>query len=111
VEWTFVTLLLGTVIVFFWMAAIVMLVVTFVDILRRDLSGWVKAGFITLLVLLPFLGVLTYVIASSSLPGPRRPAGREVAPADQIATAARLHESGSITTLEYDILKRQALRR
>ena len=110
-EWNFGTLLLLAVIVFFWVAVVVMFIYTFIDILRRDLPGWAKAGWITLLVILPYVGILTYVIASSRLP--RRLGGRgvvEAAPADQIARAARLHEDGSITTLEFDLLKRQALR-
>jgi hypothetical protein len=42
---------------FFWFAFIWMFVSLFADILRRDdLSGWGKAGWILLIVVLPFLG-------------------------------------------------------
>ena len=36
----------------------------FADVLRRDLSGWAKAGWIVLIVVLPFLGTLIYLIAT-----------------------------------------------
>jgi len=115
VEWTFGTLLLSSVIVFFWLAVMVMFIYTFVDILRRDISGWAKAGWITLIVLLPYFGVLAYVISAWRVPRKEtRPSRadtvRTTAPADEIATAARLHEDGAITAAEFDILKRQALR-
>src|SRR3974390_926869 len=42
-----------------WMAVTVV-----VDVMRsHDLTGWAKAGWIVLIVLLPLLGVLIYVIA------------------------------------------------
>lgn len=42
-----------------WMAVTVV-----VDVFRsHDLSGWAKAGWIVLIVLLPLLGVLIYIIA------------------------------------------------
>ena len=38
------------------------------DIFRSpDLNGWVKAGWVLLTVLLPFVGVLTYLIARGSM--------------------------------------------
>jgi Phospholipase_D-nuclease N-terminal len=43
---------------------IAMAVTVVVDIFRSDdLSGWAKAGWIVLIVLLPLVGVLIYVIA------------------------------------------------
>jgi hypothetical protein len=46
---------------FLWIA---MAVTVVVDIFRsHDLSGWAKAGWIVLIVLLPLVGVLIYVIA------------------------------------------------
>lgn len=42
-----------------WLAVTVV-----IDVMRsHDLSGWAKAGWIVLIVLLPLLGVLVYVIA------------------------------------------------
>jgi hypothetical protein len=62
--WTFGTVLWSTLVFFFWFAAIWMFISVFADILRRhDLSGWGKAGWIFLIAILPFLGVLIYLIA------------------------------------------------
>jgi predicted membrane channel-forming protein YqfA (hemolysin III family) len=119
VEWTFGTLLWASLVLFFWIAVVWMFISVFADILRRNMSGWAKAGWIILIVLLPFLGILLYVIA--------RPAevardGRVLArhqavdngarstnPADEIVKAAQLHEEGKITDDEYVYLKQQAL--
>jgi len=120
-HWTFGTFLWSTLVVFFWVAVIWMFIAIFADILRRDMSGWAKAGWIVLIVLLPFLGMLIYVITVSatgrrdaeiSAWGPERgngSAGRQ--DADAIATAARLYDDGKITADEYQHLKRQALSR
>jgi Phospholipase_D-nuclease N-terminal len=62
-EWTFGTLLWSMLVFFFWFMFIWMFVAIFADILRRDLSGWAKAGWIVLIVVLPFLGILIYLIA------------------------------------------------
>jgi len=65
-HWTFGTFLWSTLVVFFWVAVIWMFIAIFADILRRDMSGWAKAGWIVLIVLLPFLGMLIYVITVSA---------------------------------------------
>ena len=103
-EWTFGTLLWSTVVLFFWFAVVWMFIGIFADILRRDMSGWAKAGWIILILFLPFVGILIYVIA--------RPTGygvRTSGSADEIARAAQLHEDGKITSAEYERLKRHAL--
>jgi hypothetical protein len=103
------------------------LVVVFGDLFRRDdVSGWGKAGWTVLLIVFPFLGVLAYLIAQGGAMADRR--DREAAamrarfeddvrsitgdggrPADQIATARRLLDSGDITPEEYETLKNKAL--
>jgi uncharacterized membrane protein YhaH (DUF805 family) len=46
---------------FFWIWIAVTVVV---DVFRsHDLSGWAKAGWLVLIVLIPLLGVLIYIIA------------------------------------------------
>jgi Phospholipase_D-nuclease N-terminal len=43
-----------------------MVVMALIDIFsRRDLSGWGKAGWVVLIIVLPFIGVLSYLIAYS----------------------------------------------
>jgi hypothetical protein len=112
-EWTFGTLLWSTAVLFFWFAVVWMFISVFIDIFQRDMSGWAKAGWIVLIVLLPFLGVLIYLIA---LPRRAKPTGavaasgaRHGTAADEIATAARLHDEGKITADEFERLKQQAL--
>jgi hypothetical protein len=38
-------------------------IAVFADLFRSHMSGWVKAGWIVLIILLPLLGVLIYLIA------------------------------------------------
>ena len=53
-----------TMLVFFVLFAVIwMFIAIFIDIMRRRMSGWAKAGWIVLLVLLPFIGALIYIIA------------------------------------------------
>jgi hypothetical protein len=43
-----------------------MVIMALIDIFSRsDLSGWAKAGWIVFIVVLPFIGVLSYLIAYS----------------------------------------------
>ena len=49
---------------FVFISVLMMLFCVIVDLFRDDsLSGWGKAGWIIVLILLPFLGLLIYVIA------------------------------------------------
>jgi Tfp pilus assembly protein PilO len=105
---------------FFWMMVIWMFIAVFADIFRRnDLSGWGKAGWIVLVFVLPFIGILIYVIARPKMTEQdkeiimkaqereRRAAG--YSSADEIAKLAALKEQGAITAEEFETMKRQAL--
>jgi Short C-terminal domain len=49
---------------FLWIMWFFLLFRVLLDIFRsRDLSGWGKAGWVTFTIILPFLGVLVYLIA------------------------------------------------
>ena len=118
---------LWTMIIFFcWVAWIWLLVVIFSDLFRRDASGWVKAGWIVFLIVLPVLGVLVYVIANGKEMTERRVRDaeasqaqfeshiRSVAKADggsagEIQRAKELLDSGAITQQEFEQLKAKAL--
>src|SRR5262245_11863523 len=117
-EWTFGTFLGAMLVGFFWIMLIWMFVAVFADIMRRDMSGWAKAGWIVLIFLLPFVGILIYLIARprhvdedgrSSFAYPMAQPPVSYPAADAIATAARLHDEGKITEAEFDKLKQQAL--
>jgi hypothetical protein len=96
------------------------------DLFRdKDLSGWWKALWIIFLIIFPFLAALIYLIARGRGMAERQAgevkraqaetdqyiqsvAGRSN-PADQIASAKSLLDSGAITQEEFDKLKAKAL--
>lgn len=105
---------------FFWFMFIWMFISVFADIFRRDdLSGWAKAGWIFLIVVLPWLGILIYIIARPKMTEQdkriiaemqerqRRMTGFSAA--DEIAKAQALKDSGAITDEEFQEIKRRAL--
>lgn len=55
--WTMLELFLF--IIWIWL-----LISIFGDIFRRDMSGWAKAGWVLILIVLPLLGALIYLIAN-----------------------------------------------
>ena len=113
---------------FIWLAALMVWLRCLIHLFQDySLSGWAKAGWVVLLVLLPWLGALIYIIAR----GRRTPDGeiaettpahadqernirhvavpRSTSPAEQIAGAKSLLDSGTITQSEFDTLKAKAL--
>jgi hypothetical protein len=116
------------IIFFAWVVWIWMMIVILTDVFRRDdIGGWAKAGWIVFLIVLPFLGVLVYLISQHEAMSQRRMKDveaqqsmvderiRSVAgtgsdgPATQIADAKRLLDSGAIDEGEFAQLKRKAL--
>src|SRR3954471_7528710 len=55
--------ILGSMLIFFaWVIWFYLLIIVFGDLFRRhDISGWGKAGWTILLIILPFIGVLLYM--------------------------------------------------
>jgi hypothetical protein len=111
---------------FMWVIWIWLLIVVFSDLFRRhDCSGWAKAAWSIFIILLPFLGVFVYLIAQGKQMGERRMAEVQAAqqdmdayvksvatssdPAEQIARAKQLLDSGAIDQAEFDALKQKAL--
>jgi uncharacterized membrane protein len=97
-----------------------MFIRVFADIFHRDnLSGWGKAGWIFLIFVLPFLGVLIYVIArpKDTEQDRRDMAQMQAAQArlqggsaiDDLAKAQALLDKGAISQEEFDVLKAKAL--
>jgi hypothetical protein len=115
------------VIIFFaWVIWFWLLITVFTDLFRRsDASGWAKAGWFAVVLLLPYVGVLIYFVAQGRQMAERRRQQAEAAqsefdayvrtaaaaeqPADQIEKANQLLNSGAITREEYEALKRKAL--
>lgn len=116
---------LWTMIVFFaWIAWIWIAITCFMDIFRRhDIGGWHKAFWVVFIIVLPFLGVLVYLIAQHDGMRERsvKQAQEQQAAFDQyvreaaggssteIAKAKELLDSGAIDQAEFDRLKQKAL--
>jgi len=102
-----------------------LLITVFIDIFRRrDAGGFAKALWIIVVIALPYLGVLVYLIVEhngmaersekqvQSMQAQQEAYIKSVAgstPADQIAQAKTLLDSGSITQAEFDAIKAKAL--
>jgi hypothetical protein len=103
-----------------------MVITIFADVFsRHDISGWGKAGWCVLIIVVPFLGVLIYLIAHSKDMAERRQqqsqkmqsdfddhvrtVAADAGPASQIAKAKDLLDSGAITEVEFNSIKAKAL--
>ena len=112
---------------FIWIAALMVWFRCLLDLFRdSSLNGWAKAGWAVVLIFVPWLGALIYLIARGRSMSERqmaelsqRKAEQEKyiqqvartsgAPAEQIASAKTLLDSGVITQAEFDALKAKAL--
>jgi hypothetical protein len=118
----------GTLLQFFWymfifylfFMVIWMFIQIFADIFRREnLSGWGKAGWIFLICILPFIGILAYVIArpKNTEQDRRLMAEAQATQArmtggsalDDITKARELLDKNAITQAEFDQIKAKAL--
>ena len=101
-----------------------LLITIFADIFRSEISGWGKAGWVLFVVILPFLGVLIYLIAngddmqnrSMKQAADAQDAQREYiqsvaggGSADEIVKLASLRDSGDITNEEFQVQKAKLL--
>jgi Phospholipase_D-nuclease N-terminal len=120
VEWSFWDVIWAMIVFYFWFLFIWAFIRVFADIFRRDdLSGWAKAGWILLIVVLPFLGILIYLIARPRMTEQdrqlmmqaeetqRRMAGYSAA--DEIAKLGKLRDEGKISASEYEELKKKVM--
>jgi hypothetical protein len=119
--------ILWTMLVFFgWVIWFWLLITVFSDLFsRHDISGWGKAGWIVLVVVLPYLGVFIYLIAQGAHMAERRNQRTQAArtefddyvktvaapggAAAEIDKAKQLLDSGAITQAEFDVIKAKAL--
>ena len=112
---------------FIWIAALMVWFRCLMDLFSdHELSGWAKAGWVILLIFVPWLGALIYLIARGRSMTERQMAevarqqaaqqeyiqqvaGKSASPASQIADAKALLDSGAINQTEFDSLKAKAL--
>ena len=110
---------------FLWVLWFFLLFRVIMDIFRsRDLGGWGKAGWLVFVIVLPFLGVLVYLIARGGKMADRDAAqaqaqdeaahAREAAhgngsTADELTKLADLHDHGAISDADYERGKEKIL--
>jgi hypothetical protein len=71
-DYPFMDVFWSMLVFFLWFAWLLLLFRVFGDIFRRhDLSGWAKAAWCVFVIVLPFLGVLVYLIAHGTDMGRR----------------------------------------
>lgn len=122
----FFDLFLTILVVFAWVLYIWIAIAVLIDIFRRaDLSGWGKAGWVIVVVLFSWFGVLIYLIVNHTGMQERRTKEtqqlqgqfddyvRSVAstggPATEIAKAKQLLDSGTIDQAQFERIKAKAL--
>ena len=126
-SYPFLGILWTTLIFFAWVIFIWIAITVLIDIFRRrDLSGWAKAAWTVFVVVIPWIGVLVYLIANHDGMTERRykdaadqqahfdqavrsAAGTGGGAASQIADAKKLLDDGTITQAEFDAIKAKAL--
>ena len=125
-DYPFLNILWTLIIFFAWVAWIWIAIVIFMDIFsRRDISGWVKALWVVFVIILPFLGVLVYLIANHDGMTQRtvdqakaqraqmddyvRNVAGSGGAAAEIEKAKGLLDSGAITQAEFESIKTKAL--
>ena len=129
-DYPFLNILWTMILFFAWVAWIWILIVIIGDLFRRhDTSGWIKALWVIFLIVLPFVGVLVYLIANGHGMAERSAkqaqaqqaefadyvqsvaanGGGGDGPASEIEKAKHLLDSGTITQAEFDGLKAKAL--
>jgi hypothetical protein len=116
-DWTFGDFVLGVLVVFAWVVLFWFVITVFVDIFRRhDINGWVKAFWVIFVVVLPWLGVLIYLItqhagmaqrstqeAAQARDELRQTVGFSVA--DELDKLDRMKSEGRISDDEYQRLR------
>jgi hypothetical protein len=124
-DYPFMDVLWTMIIFFFWVIWIWIVITVLIDVFRRrDIAGLAKAAWVIFVVILPWLGVLIYLIAQhdgmqersiEQAQAQRREFDdrvRDVAgggSAGEITKAKELLDSGAITQEEFEALKAKAL--
>ena len=123
-DYPFLNILWTMIIFFAWVIFIWVAITVLIDVFRRhDVGGWTKAAWVVLVIVLPFLGVLLYLLVNHDGMAKRSAKQAEAqkaqfdeyvrdaagGSANEIAKAKELLDSGAISQEEYDQIKRKAL--
>ena len=124
-DYPFMDVLWSMIIFFFWVIWIWIVITVLIDVFRRsDIGGWAKAAWVVFVVILPWLGVLIYLIIEHD--GMQQRSVKQAqaqrqefddyvrdtaggGSAAEIAKAKELGDSGAITQEEFEALKAKAL--
>jgi len=125
-QYPFLSVMWTLLVIFGWVIWFWLLIVIFGDLFRRhDIGGWAKAAWTIFVIVLPFIGVLIYMVSQNKGMAERQTAQAQAAqtqfdqyvksvasdqsPATQIEKAKSLLDSGSITKDEFEEIKRRAI--
>jgi predicted PurR-regulated permease PerM len=125
-SYPFLNIFWDILIVFTWVIFIWIAITVLIDVFRRhDISGWGKAAWVVFVVILPWIGVLVYLIVNHDGMAERRMKEAQAAQAQfddyvrttagsggaaaEIDKAKQLLDSGAITQAEFDTIKAKAL--
>ena len=125
-SYPFLDVLWDILIIFAWVIYIWIAITVLIDVFRRgDISGWIKALWVVFIIILPWIGVLVYLIVNHTGMADRRVKETQAAqaqfdqyvrqaagsggPAAEIERAKQLLDNGTITQEEFDALKAKAL--
>jgi hypothetical protein len=125
-SYPFLDILWDILIIFTWVIFIWIAITVLIDVFRRhDISGWRKAMWVVFIVILPWIGVLTYLIVNHTGMNDRRTEEAHAAqaqfdqyvrdaaggggPTAEIEKAKQLLDNGTITQAEFDAIKAKAL--
>jgi hypothetical protein len=123
-DYPFLDVFWSMIIFFFWVIWIWIVIQVLIDVFRRDdIGGFAKALWVIFVVILPWLGVLIYLIAEHD--GMRERSLKQAqaqkdafddyvrdaagGSAGEIAKAKALLDEGTITQAEFDALKAKAV--
>ena len=125
-SYPFLNVLWDILIFFAWVIFIWIAITVLIDVFRRhDISGWQKALWVIFVVVLPWIGVLVYLIVNHAGMAERRMKDAEASQAqfdqyvrraaasggaaNEIDKAKQLLDNGTITQAEFDAIKAKAL--
>ena len=131
-DYPFLNILWTMIIFFAWVVWIWMMIAILSDVFRRrDIGGWGKAAWTVFMILLPFVGVLSYLITNHNGMTERRidetrvqqaqlddyvrtvakngGNGGNGGPAAEIEKGKQLLDNGTITAQEFEAIKAKAI--
>ena len=125
-SYPFLGILWTTLIFFAWVIFIWIAITVLIDVFRRhDISGWGKAAWVVFVVIIPWIGVLVYLIVNHDGMAERRTKEAQASQAQfddyvrttagasgaaaEIEKAKQLLDSGAISQAEFDAIKAKAL--